>query len=98
MDCAEVGGRMRYGVWIRFIEAADEHLIGTPRGVIKAPAVTTLPEQPRFDAKAVDEMQGTPWRPSDKHQGVEVGTHRNEDEDQGDEDDAEKEDSDGHVR
>ena len=55
------------GVWIGSIEAPDEHLMGTPLGVIKARALIALPDGQRFEAKAIDEMQGTPLRPSTKH-------------------------------
>ena len=51
--------KWRCGVWIGSIEASYEHLIGNPLGVIKARTLTTLPDGQRFEAKAIDEMQGT---------------------------------------
>ena len=59
--------RWKDGVWIGSIEAAAEHLVGTPLGAGKARAVTALPDGQRFEAKAIDEKQGTPWRPPTEH-------------------------------
>ena len=69
--------RKKHGVWIGSIEASDEHSYGTPLGVVKARAVTARPNGHRFEARAIDAMQGTPWRPSTKHQGTRVRTHKN---------------------
>ena len=41
----------------------------------KARAVMAVPEKPRFDAKTVDELQGTSLT---KHQGKKMETHSNE--------------------
>ena len=67
--------RWKYGVWIGSIEASDEHLIGTPLGVVKARAVTALPDRQRFEAMAIADTQGTPCRPPTKHRGTKVRTH-----------------------
>ena len=84
--------RWRYGVWIGSMENSDEHLIGTPLGVVKARAVTALPEEQRFNASAIDELQGTPWRPSTKHKGTKIRTHIGDDDEQDDENEDEFED------
>ena len=39
----------------------------------------------RCEAKAIDEMQGTPWRLSTKHRGTKIRAHVTDDENQGDE-------------
>ncbi len=52
--------RWRDGAWIGSMENSDEHLIGTPLGVIKVRAVMALPEEQRFNASAIDELQGVP--------------------------------------
>ena len=70
---SESEARWRCGVWIGSIEASDVHLIGTP--LVKASGVTAQPERQRFEAKAVGEMQGTPWRPSTNHRGAKMSTH-----------------------
>ena len=64
--------RWRQGVLIGSNEASDEHLSGTPLGVIKARAVVALPDGQRFKGKAIDGMQGTPWRPSAKHRRIKI--------------------------
>ena len=51
-----------------------------PLNVIKARAVTALPDGQRFDAKAIDEMQG----PLTKHRRTEIRAHITDEEDQGD--------------
>ena len=60
----------RCGVWIGSIETSDEYWIGTPLGVIKSMAATALADGKRFVATAIDEMQGTRWRPPTKHRGI----------------------------
>ena len=73
----------RCGAWVGSIPASDVRL--GPLGVVKASARTALPEQQRFEAKALDDMQATPWRPSTKHRGAMLRAHETEDEDQSDE-------------
>ena len=41
-----------------------------------------IPDGQRFEAKAIDEMQGTPWRPSTLHQGTRVWSHTTNEEEQ----------------
>ena len=66
------------------IDASDEHLIGTLLGVIKVKDATALPDVPRFEAKAIDEMQGTPWRPPTMmHRETKIRAHMTVDGDQG---------------
>ena len=81
----------QYGVWIGFMEASDEHLIGTLLGVVKPRGVTALPGGQRFEAKAIDEMQGTPWRPSTVHRRTRVRTHIADEEEQGNDEEEESE-------
>ena len=61
--------RLRCGVWIGSIEASDDHMIGTPRGVVKPTTAIARPDAQGFEGKAIDAMQGTPWRLSSKHRG-----------------------------
>ena len=67
-------------MWIGSVEASDEHLIGIPLGVVKARAVSAPPDGQMFEATAIGEMQGTPWRPSTKHRGAKVGTRMTDEE------------------
>ena len=67
-------------MWIGSNDASDEHLSGTPLGVVRARAVIALPGGQRFEAKAIDEMQGTPRRPSNKHRETKARTHLTDDE------------------
>ena len=73
--------KWQYGVFLGTIESSDEHMLGTELGVIKARAVTALPEEQRFDARAIQTMRGVPWRPSTKHSGTKIRTHIDEDKD-----------------
>ena len=50
-------------------------MIGTPRGAVKPTTVTALPDGQGFEGKAIDAMQGTPWRPSSKHRGTKIRAH-----------------------
>ena len=91
--------RWKLGVWSGALEASDEHLIGTPLGVIRARAVAALPNGQRFETEAIDDMQGTPWRPSTKHRGIKSRAHITDEEDHGDDEEEEPEESlDGNVR
>ena len=72
--------RWKYGVWNGSVEASDEHLTGIPLGVVKTMAVSAPPDGQMFQATAIGEMQGTPWRPSTKHRGAKVGTHMTDEE------------------
>ena len=76
-------------MWTGSREASDEHLIGAPPGVLKARTVTALPEGQRLEAKAIDEMPGTPWRPSTEHRGTKVRTQITDEEEQGNDETAE---------
>ena len=67
--------RWRHGVWLGTIPVSDEHIIGTEKGVIKCRAVTTLSEDKRFEAKAVESIRGTPWRPAPRFPGTRIRTH-----------------------
>ena len=77
----------RCGAWDGSISASDVRL--GPLGVVKASARTSLPERWRFEAKSLDEMQGTPWRPSTKHRGAMLRARQTEDKDQSDEEEEE---------
>ena len=54
-------------MWIVSIEASDELLIGTPLSVAKARTLIVPPDGQNIEAKAIDDMQGTPWQPSTQH-------------------------------
>jgi hypothetical protein len=83
--------RWKYGIWLGSIESSDEHLIGTKLGVIKARAVTALPDDKRFDVKDIDEMQGLPWKPSTRHRGMKIRTNINDNDDEDEEDEQDDE-------
>ncbi len=84
--------RWRYGIWYGSIEASDEHLLGTELGVIKARPVTAVREDQRFDGKAIDNIQGTPRRPSTKQKGTKIRSHIDENPEDGDADDEAEDD------
>ncbi|MCP2504859.1 MAG: hypothetical protein NLN65_06160 [Candidatus Poseidoniaceae archaeon] len=83
--------RWRYGIWLGSVERSDERLVGTDLGVIKCRAVAPLSEDKRFDARALENMKGKPWRPSTKNSGSRIRTHIKED----DEEDGSDEDEEG---
>ena len=70
---------------------SDERLVGTDLGVIKRRVVAPLSEDKRFDARALENTKGKPWRPSTKHSGSRIRTHIKED----DEEDGSDEDEEG---
>ena len=67
------GGGMECG--FPSIEASGDHMIGTPRGAVKPTTATARPDGQGFEGKAIDAMQGTPWRPSSKHWGTKIRKH-----------------------
>ena len=83
--------RWQHGVWLGSLETSDEHLSGTELGVIKARAVTSVQEEQRFDAKAIDSIKGTPWKPSTKHSGTKIRTHIEEQKEEGESEGEEEE-------
>ena len=54
-------------------------------------AVTALPDGQTLEARAIDEMPGKPWRPSNKHRGTKIRAHTTDEEDQGDDEEEEPE-------
>ena len=66
-------------------------MIGTTLGVIKGRAVASPPDGQRFEAKAIEEMQGTPWRPSTRHRGSKISARMTDEEDEGDDEEEEPE-------
>ena len=72
-------------MWIGSIEASDDHLIDIPLGVVKARAVTAQPGEQRREATAIEELQGTLRRTSNKHQGTRVRIHIPDEEQDNDE-------------
>ena len=74
-------------MWLGSIETSDEHIVGTELGVIKARAVASVSGDKRFDGKAIEDMKGTPWKPSTKHKGTKIRTHLSEEEEEDDNED-----------
>ena len=70
--------KWRYGVWLGTIEHTSEHIIGTHDGVVKCRAIAPLAGERRFDAKYLEKMVGTPWKPSPNHKGWKIRTNLEE--------------------
>ena len=85
--------RRRYGIWLGSVKRSDERLVGAGAdvGVIRRRAVAPLSEDKRFDARALENMKGKPWRHSTKNSGSRIRTHIKED----DEEDVSDEDEEG---
>ena len=52
---------MEPGIWLGRSEESDEHLLGTPRGVMRARTIRRLVPENRWDAQAFLEFRGVPW-------------------------------------
>ena len=52
---------MEPGVWLGRSEESDEHLVGTPRGVIRARTVRRLIPDKRWNAEVFLGFRGLPW-------------------------------------
>ena len=52
---------MESGIWLGRSEEIDEHLLGTPRGVMRARTIRRLIPQDRWDAQSFLEFRGVPW-------------------------------------
>ncbi len=55
--------KMFEGIWCGVNARTEEVFIGTKKGVVKCRAVKRLPEDQRWDAKLLHEMEGTTWQP-----------------------------------
>ena len=66
-------------------------MIGTPLGVVKGMGVASPPDGQRFEAKAIEEMQSTPCRPSTRHRRTKTNARMTDKEDQGDDEEEEPE-------
>lgn len=55
--------RWRSGVWLGLIDHTNEHRIETSKGVLKCRAIRSNDASEQFDAKAIEEIKGTQWRP-----------------------------------
>ena len=52
---------MEPGIWLGRTEESDEHLVGTPRGVLRARTVRRMIPDSRWDAELFFEFRGLPW-------------------------------------
>ena len=67
--------RWRSGLWLGFIDHTNEHLIGTPKGVLKCRAIRRHDASEQFDAQMVENIRGTPWRPVPGRDSLKVPTN-----------------------
>ena len=67
--------KWRIGIWIGFIEDSNEHLIGTPNGIVKCYSVRRLDEVGNFDKKQIEEIRGTPWEPVPGRKSLHIPTN-----------------------
>ena len=66
--------RWRSGLWLGFIDHTNEHLIGTPGGLLKCRAIRRNDASEQFDAKAIEDMKGAPWRPVPGRDSLKIPT------------------------
>ena len=52
---------MEPGIWLGRSEESDEHLVGTPRGVLRARTIRRMVPDNRWDAEAFLGFRGLPW-------------------------------------
>ena len=52
------------GVWLGRHSKTDEHLIGTPRGMVRSRALTRRVERRRWDTTLLNAMVWDPWKPT----------------------------------
>ena len=60
------------GVWLGHARGSSEALVGTKDGVVRAWTIRRMPEEERWNAEAITEMQGTPARPSTTMPGLHI--------------------------
>ena len=71
--------RWRSGIWLGFIDHTNEHIIGTRKGTIKCRAIRRNDASDQFNAKMIEEMKGTPWRPVPGRDSLRIPTDIKED-------------------
>ena len=62
----------RQGVWLGHTRSSNEHVIGTPDGVIRAYTVKRLDSQERWDSALLSKVRGTPQQPDPGKPGQRV--------------------------
>ena len=62
-------------MWLGFIDHTNEHLIGTPKGVLKCRAIRRHDASEQFDARMIEDLKGTPWKPVPGRESLKVPTN-----------------------
>ena len=61
---AKFDSKLLTGVWLGLDNRSDEHLIGTPAGVLRASTIKARVEEDRWNADTVFAVRGLPWNPT----------------------------------
>ena len=57
-----------------FIDNSNEHIIGTPKGVLKCRSIRRHDRTEQFDALMIESMKGTPWQPVPGKESLKITT------------------------
>ena len=58
-----------------FTDHTNEHLIGTPKGVLKCRAIRRHDQSEQFNALMIEGMVGTPWKPVPGRNSMNIPTN-----------------------
>ena len=53
-----------YGIWVGKCTNSEEHFVLTPNGVLRCRSIRRLVPSARYNAKLLQSVVGTPWRPN----------------------------------
>ena len=60
------------GIWVGTSSGSNEHIIATNQGVVRAFAVRRKPQEDRWNAEQIDQIQGTPSQPDPTRPGIRI--------------------------
>ena len=67
--------KWRSGIWLGFIDGTNEHIIGTPKGILKCRSIRRHDASDQFDATMIEKLAGTPWRPVPGRESLKIPTN-----------------------
>ena len=67
--------KWKSGIWLGFIDHTNEHIIGTSKGTMKCRAIRRNDVSDQFNAKMIEELKGTPWKPVPGRDSLKIPTN-----------------------
>ena len=72
---AEDEDKWRSGIWLGFIDNTNEHVVGTSKGTLKCRAIRRNDASDQFNARMIEQLKGTPWKPAPGRDSLKIPTN-----------------------